>query len=95
VGIYGDPDGDEDLGYARTPVVTRKHGEHYEAFVNRLQPNAQFIAHARTDLPRALAAIEAADHVASRFEELLAQVHRCEGYCPLCGALAAYRKERR
>lgn len=36
----------------------------------------------------------AADRVAAHFEALLAQVHRCDGYCPLHAALAAYRAVR-
>ncbi len=60
VGIYGDPDGDEDLGYARTPMIKRERGEGYESFKARLAPNAAFLASARTDVPLLVKALREA-----------------------------------
>ena len=36
IGVYGDPDGDADLAFARCPMVTRRPGEEYERESERL-----------------------------------------------------------
>lgn len=54
--------------------------------------NADFIAHARTDLPRALAAVRAADELAEYIEAVLDMSDRHQP--GLAGALAAYRLAR-
>ena len=41
IGIYEDPDGDEDMGFFRGPVIIRRHGECYKDFRARIQKEAE------------------------------------------------------
>jgi hypothetical protein len=57
--------------------------------------NANFIAHAREDIPRLVTVVEAADRLAARMKWVMEYTrHSCVGFCPDCAALAAFQKAR-
>lgn len=57
VGVYEDPDGDDDYTFARGPMVSRKGGQS-EPWRAQGYSDAKFLAAARTALPLLIAEIE-------------------------------------
>lgn len=71
VGVYQDLDGDDDLAFARGPMIHRKKGETYRGLTERGGADAAFLAAARTDWPRCLDEIE---RLRVRQQDLLATI---------------------
>lgn len=58
VGVYEDPDGDEDLTFARGPMVNRRKFKDVAGWRAQGKADAAFVAAARTGWPRALDEVE-------------------------------------
>lgn len=67
IGVYEDLDGDEDMAFARGPLLRRKRGESYDDLKERARRDSQLSCALRNAAPSLFAALRAAW---ARIEEL-------------------------
>lgn len=59
IGVYEDFDGDEDLSFARGPMIVRKKGESYKDLTDRARKDAELLAALRTAAPKLIKQLRA------------------------------------